>query len=96
MSNESGTTTDHEFTNVRAHHLAPRREGSLGGEPTYVQACECGATYRNGLLYPPPGVRAAPYDREQAIEADLAQVGIDSIRASLATSHAQRLGTHPA
>lgn len=36
---------------VATHHWTPKREGSLGGEPTYIQHChECGAQYRNGRV----------------------------------------------
>lgn len=59
----------HEFTDVRSHDLTGRiREGSLGSEPTYVMACACGVTYRNGLMWPPIGGAGVPYDREQALE----------------------------
>jgi len=59
---------EHEFTDVRSHHLVPVREGSLGNEPTYVQGCACGVTYRNGMMWPPVGAAGVPYDREQALE----------------------------
>lgn len=32
------------------HHWVPKREGSWAGEPSYVQACSCGATLRNGKI----------------------------------------------
>jgi hypothetical protein len=62
----------HEFTDVRSHHLVPVREGSLGNEPTYVQTCACGVTYRNGMMWPPIGAAGEPYYREHALEAALA------------------------
>jgi hypothetical protein len=58
----------HEFSDVRAHHLVPVNGG--------VQACACGVTYRNGLLYPPLGAAGVPYDREAAIEASLVDAGL--------------------
>lgn len=32
------------------HHWVPRRDGSWAGEPSYVQACACGAEYRGGQV----------------------------------------------
>ena len=40
---------------VDSHHWVPRQEGVRGREPIYVQACACGATYRDGRVVRPKG-----------------------------------------